>query len=88
MNATTRMAALAAAKPKLEVEYRNMRYGHINAKRFYAKHDGFSGWVVQNERDRNHVSDPITNRTDAVRTMREMHDMTTNPDGSYKPMRV
>jgi len=56
-----------------------MQLAHIRAKRFY-KADGatFSGWVVSNDIDPHHCSDPISNRTDAIATMYSMYD------GTYK----
>jgi hypothetical protein len=51
-----------------------MTLGHITATRFY-KSEGasFSGWVVSNEEDRFHYSDPIASKARAIEIMKAMY---------------
>ena len=54
-----------------------MFLGHIRADRFYKKYGAsFSGWIVSSDLDKDHYSDPISNRTDAIATMYSMYDGT------------
>ena len=57
-----------------------MQLGHVSATRYY-KNEGFSGWVVRNEDDRHHYTDPISNKTDAKASMRDMYERTIRTPG-------
>lgn len=65
----------AKAKVRLIDHGYRMELGHIEAKRFIkSKGDTFSGWIVSNTHDRGDYTDPISNREQAKKIMRQWYD--------------
>ena len=78
--------AMAPGTHPLIEQSGSMQLGHITANRYYKSEGGMSGWVVANEEDRHHVTDPISNKVDAKAAMRDMYERTINAPGRRLPM--
>jgi hypothetical protein len=76
---------LEAIQPKLKASGRVMTLAWIEATRFYASRDGLSGWVVRNNEDRSHYSDPLPNRNEAIKTMIRMYNDTIDRHNRHYP---
>lgn len=77
----------AKSKAKLVDKGYRMEFGHIEAKRYMkSKGDSFSGWIVSNMHDKGDYTDPISNREQAKKIMRQWYDEDV-ASGKYEGIR-